>query len=226
MGRSCLADDKASDLLWASPNAVLHHRKSCQRQSKCKMEKTTYPKMIVDAILSNPSKTLTKKAIGAYIQNNYKSIATGARFDNALTNNLQKASKTNVLKYDEDTNTYKIGSKSLSKNGSKKQTKKALPFRKYKYAISRTKCCDKEEHVWTPEHFKSGMKLVKEEIAKIKRNIAQQKEKRTPKLQRKAIYAVLASHMIKNGYFWYGPGHALPGIFRELLNKEMPDKTQ
>eukprot|EP01083_Nonionella_stella_P305468 1065743_1 len=162
--------------------------------SNCKMEKTTYPKMIVDAILSNPSKTLTKKAIGAYIQNNYKSIATGARFDNALTNNI----------------------KSLSKNGSKKQTKKALPFRKYKYAISRTKCCDKEEH------FKSGMKLVKEEIAKIKRNIAQQKEKRTPKLQRKAIYAVLASHMIKNGYFWYGPGHALPGIFRELLNKEMP----
>eukprot|EP01083_Nonionella_stella_P043808 118236_1 len=193
-------------------------------KDQSKMKKKSYSAMITAAILASNSKRSSREQIGVYIQNNFEKVSTGSRFLKALKNNIEKGIKSGALVLNKDCNEYKIGSKAVTKTITNTKLKQQLPFRKYPYAKSRTECCDDDTHIWTHTHFKEGMKVMKTEISDIKKNIyPSTKDSETPALLRKRVYRVLAVYMVTQGYWWYGPGHALPGIFRELANKEIPD---
>eukprot|EP01083_Nonionella_stella_P055394 146141_1 len=117
--------------------------------------------------------------------------------------------------YDKDKG-YSIGKAQTkgTKKTKSKGSKNKPPFRKYKYALSRTKCCEK--HNIKTEHIMGGLKAMKQYI-----NAAEKTSE--PWEDRKTIYGKVAAYLrIDCGYVFYGPGHPLPGIFREKLREAIP----
>eukprot|EP01083_Nonionella_stella_P080183 220202_1 len=178
----------------------------------------SYIKMIIEAILSTTNKMAAKESIKQIIQSNYSGLS---RLNTAMVNALDKGIKNNTLKYDEDKG-YSVVVQAKKKATNKKKKKKKRtqnnnkitpPFRKYKYAYSRTQCC--EEHVISPEHIKGGLKMMKKHIDAAEKTAE-------PWEDRKVIYSKVAEYLRVQGYWFYGQGHALPGIFREKLKEAIP----
>eukprot|EP01084_Bolivina_argentea_P228326 385656_1 len=192
----------------------------------------SYGKMIVESIQASQSKMLSKTEITAYLTTNYNGLSNGARFNKAVNNALTKGITSKTIIFDDKKKKYKLGSKAKAKKKSKCKPSAqsqllapAPPSRKYPLAYSREYCCDPKKeptHVISRDHMKQGIDVMKKQIEEKKG------EDNTDILRkdvRKSIYRPIAISFIKNKYLHYVDGHQLPGLFRDVVNENFPDKV-
>eukprot|EP01084_Bolivina_argentea_P292909 503693_1 len=136
-----------------------------------------YPKMVIIAIKS--LKKCNENEIKKYISSNYKKLASGRKFDNAIQSAIKKGINSKYFEFDQKSSKYKlttigkIKSNQETKTRNKKNKIKKIPRKKknYETATGRLTCCDKPKHRLSREVLYAAIKVMNTAIQARKDNM-------------------------------------------------------